>query len=232
MRSKSKWKILAILMSLAMVGFVFVGCGEKEEETEAEMPKEIKELRLEVTGYATEWGEALSGEWGDEYKALIESGEERDYVGYDEMSAKMDEIKEDTGATYVYVLSPTDEANKDAAGGEILDPKLDGYAEGPFVITVDGADPDDWGYAYDFEPQFKDAWEGKVMTAGSAWDNADGAEPTWSCFAPIKDSKGNIVALLGIDYPAEVVEDFPEWNRDREEFDKELTESFYGEIKE
>lgn len=232
MRSKSKWKIFAIIMSMFLVSAALVGCGGDQEEEEAVMPDEIKELRLEITGYAQEWGDALSGEWGDEYVALIESGEARAYEGYEAMSAKMEEIKKETGATYVYVLSPVDEADKDAEGGAILEPKLDGNAEGPFVITVDGADPDDWGYAYDFEPQFKDAWDGKVVTAGSAWDNAEGAEPVWSVFSPIKDSEGNVVALLGIDYPAEVVDEFPEWDRDREDFDEALTEAFYGEIKE
>lgn len=229
MRSKSRWKILAIAMSLAVACFVFIGCSDKDEK--ADMPEEVKKVRLEVTDHAKKWGDELSGKWGDDYAALIKSGEARDHADYAAMSAKMEEIKKETGARYVYILSPTDEANKDAKGGTILEPKLDGYLEGPFVITVDGADPDDWGYAYDFEPQFKDAWEGKVITAGSAWDDSDGADPTWSGFAPIKDSEGNVVALLGIDYPAPAVEDFPQWNRDRDDFDKELTESFYGEIK-
>jgi thiamine biosynthesis protein ThiI len=61
------------------------------------------------------------------------------------------------------------------------------------------------------------AQNGEPCAALSAWDN-DVDDPVWSAFAPVHDSEGNVVGILGIDYPAPEILDFPEWNRDSDEW--------------
>ncbi len=144
--------------------------------------------------------------WADRYAALIESGEARDFEGYEALKAELDKIREESGANYVYALSPS----KDGA------PSLDGDTSenGSFMITVDGsADPDDWAVDYGWEIQFTEAWEGAPAAARSAWDDEEGQ--CWSAFAPVYSADGSVVCILGIDYPCgETIADYPEWNRD------------------
>lgn len=162
-------------------------------------------------------GDDAEATWGDRYVALLESGEARDYEDYDAMQAELAAIAEEIGATYVYTLTPGTDGVPDIAGksGE----------DGSYLITVDGCDdPDDWATDYGWEVQFTEAWEGTPAAARSAWD--DGGAYCWSAFAPIYDSKGNVVALLGIDYPCdEVIAAHPEWNRDGDVFN-----GFHDEI--
>jgi len=91
-----------------------------------------------------------------------------------------------------------------------LDPS-DGY----FEITVDGSEePDDWLNQYDVEGQFILAMNGTPAAAPTAWDN-DVDDPVWSAFAPVHNSEGKVVAILGIDFPAPEILKYPEWNRDQ-----------------
>lgn len=189
MRRKSKLTI--IIMSFIMV-FSLTACGGTSEEPECQ---------------------------ADQYVSLINSGEARDFADYDSMKAELDKIREESGATYVYALSP----GKDGV------PSLDGETgkDGAFLITVDGSeDPDDWAVDYGWEIQFTEAWNGEPAAARSAWDDSDDLQ-CWSAFAPVYDSNGNVVCILGIDYPCtDVIADNPEWNRDAEDwngFEDEIT---------
>lgn len=193
MRKKSKWLIALMALILA---FSMTACGEKEEA-------------------ADEPAAPSADCWADQYVALINSGEARDFADYDDMKAKLDEIREESGATYVYALSP----GKDGV------PSLDGDTteNGAFLITVDGSDdPDDWAEDYGWEVQFTEAWNGTPAAARSAWDNDDAGDNhdiCWSAFAPVYDSEGDVICILGIDYPcADVLKDYPAWNRDADEW--------------
>ena len=191
-----KKRILVTLLAMVMVfsmAFSMTGCGGEEE--------------------------AAAATWGDRYVALLDSGEARANADYDAMQSELAAIAEETGATYVYVLTPGTDGEPDIAGK---------YDEGAsFLITVDGCDdPDDWATDYGWEKQFTEAWEGTPASARSAWNDSD-TEQCWSGFAPVYDSEGTVVALLGIDYPAtEVAQAYPEWNRDADEwngFEDEIT---------
>ena len=191
---KMKSKVLVVLLALVMVFSMttMAGCGNDADAT-----------------------------WGDRYVALLDSGEARDYEDYDAMKAELDTIREECGATYVYVLTPAGE------DGETPDPAGESGEDGAYLITVDGSEePDDWGVDYGWEIQFTEAWEGTPAAARSAWDNY-GEGYCWSAFAPVYDSEGNVVCLLGIDYPCDdVVAAYPEWNRDGDSwngFEDEIT---------
>lgn len=222
MKMKSKW--LIALLALVMA-FSMTACGGSEEPAEepAEeaveeivVPDEILELRAEVEGYAADYAKQLTDDgWADQYVALLESGEAREYADYETMYDTLSDMRVECGATYIYALTPLvdDEITFD----------VEDTNEVPFAITVDGCeDPDDWGVEYEWEIQFTEAWEGAAASARSAWINdevGDNHDICWSAFAPVYDSEDNVVCILGIDYPcADLLNDMPEWNRDADEW--------------
>ena len=186
------------VLAVLIIALSISACGDKSEET----------------------GNDSDKAWADRYVALIQSGEARDYEDYDNMKKELDRVKEESGATYAYILSPM-------ANGK---PALDGDPSKDFAITVDAGDePDDWGVTYEWELQFKEAWDGDPATARSAWDDSEELQ-CWSAFAPVYDSEDNVVCILGIDYPCtDVIADYPEWNRDHPEWNGYETE-ITGEI--
>lgn len=193
-----------------------------EDEINEEVPDDIQAVRDNVTDLVAKYAAMLSHrdveittDFGNQYVALLESGKAREYTDYDFMKATLDAVREESGATYVYVMTPGTDGKPDIDG--------DYTEEGTFLITVDGSeDPDDWGVDYGWEVQFTEAWEGEAAAARSAWINDEAGnnhDICWSVFAPIYDGEGNVVAILGIDYPcADVLNDYPEWNRDMEEW--------------
>ena len=201
MKRHSTWFLLLVA---AMVLFAFAGCGggadEDLPEGPGDIPEEVQSIMDNVTGLAANYALQLDGEWADLYAACLASGEGRDFDGYDDLKATLDQFRIESGAYYVYILTD-------------MDPN-DEY----FEITVDGSeDPDDWMYQYEVEGQFNVAQGGEPCAAMSAWDN-DVDDPVWSAFAPVYDSEGNVVGILGIDYPAPEILDFPEWNRDSDDW--------------
>lgn len=218
MKQKSKWLIALMVFIMA---FSMTACGGSEEEpakepteeaTEITVPKEVLDMRAEVEGYASDYAKKLTDSgWGDQYIKLINSGQAREYADYNAMVNVLSDYRKDCGATYIYALSP-DADGKPALSSEDTNKQN-------FLITVDGCeDPDDWGTVYEWEIQFTEAWEGAAASARSAWDN-DGEGYCWSAFAPVFDSEGNVVCILGIDYPCDdLIKSFPEWNRDGEEW--------------
>lgn len=216
----------AVCVAMATV-FMLAGCGGSSEEAteettaapeaavtfeEADVPEQVMKIVDTAMGVAEKYAGELTPEWGDQYVVLMESGEARDYKDYDAIKGKLDEILKESGATYVYTLSPVKDGK----------PAIDGETGkgAPFMITVDaGDDPDDWATEYEWELQFTEAWDGSTASARSAWaDNDEGTELCWSAFAPVKDSNGNVVCILGVDYPANEILKFPEWNRDAKEW--------------
>ena len=167
-----------------------------------EVPAEIQAVIDEVIALAHSFAVQLDGAWGDLHVALMESGEEAEFESFEEMKAVLDGFRVESGAYYVYAFYPSG------------DP-----ASSAYIITVDGSeDPDEFGTEYDFEIQFIEAWSGTPAAARSSWNNDGPEDPVWSAFAPVHDSEGNVVALVGVDYPAPVVVDFQEWSRDSEEW--------------
>lgn len=205
MRKQSKWWMLLLVLSLSL--FAFAGCGGEDDnggfylpDDPEEIPDEVQAVMDNVTSIAANYALQLDGEWADEYAALLDSGEGTDYPEFDNLKATLDQFRIESGAYYVYMLTD-------------MDPD-DEY----FEITVDGSeDPDEWMLQYPVEGQFYEAQNGEPCAALSAWDD-DVDDPVWSAFAPVYNSDGNVVGILGVDYPAPEILDFPRWNRDSDEW--------------
>ncbi len=195
-----KSKILLLFLSISLV-FIMTACDDSDS-------KSVKNTA-----------------WADSYAELISSGKSIDHDNFENLQKKLDSIRKESGATYVYVIMPI--KDKEAS--------MKGDPNGDFMLTIDGSEePEDWGVVYDAEVQFAEAWNGEVSAARSAW--SDGDEACWSAFAPVYDEDGNVVCLLGIDYPAtDVTEKYPEWNRDNagwNGFTDEITGDIPQEIQE
>lgn len=194
-------KLFVVLLALVLV-FAMTACsGGTPPAVEPEVPEMPADLVAFIDaelGAVQAIGEDVSGEWGDKHAQLMSTveGGGLDNPLYDELKSVLDEHRIATGAYYVYAMVPN--------------------ADNDYLITVDGSvEPDDFMANYGWEIQFDEAWAGDIATARSGWDDD---VPCWSCFAPVYNSNNEVVCIVGMDMPCELLEDYPEWNRDREEW--------------
>ena len=201
---RKSFKRLTLLMALLMVFAFLPGCGGGDEE-ELVVPAEIQALADQAMKIAQHYALELEGPWGDMHVELIDSGLGEDYTHFEEMREVLNGFIEDSGAKYVYAMYPLDITDSSA----------------PFFITVDGShDPDDYGAEYELELPFIKAWYGIAASSSYAWEDIWEGSYCWSAYAPIHDSDGEIVAILGVDCYAPEIEDFPEWNIDSDEWNE------------
>ena len=194
-------KLFVVLLALVLV-FAMTACsGGTPPAVEPEVPEMPADLVAFIDaelGAVQAIGEDVSGEWGDKHAQLMSTVEGGGFDNplYDELKSVLDEHRIATGAYYVYAMVPN--------------------ADNDYLITVDGSvEPDDFMANYGWEIQFDEAWAGDIATARSGWDDD---VPCWSCFAPVYNSNNEVVCIVGMDMPCELLEDYPEWNRDREEW--------------
>ena len=197
-------KRIAMLLTLVLA-LSLTACGSTEDKDKGNGKDNGQEQQKETTDQT----------WVQRHMDLLASGEGADHEDYDALRTELDAMRKESGATYMYLLLPM----KDGM------PALDGDPNGDFAITVDGGeDPDDYGLSYGWEVQFLEAWEGTPAAARSGWDEEDFS--CWSGFAPVYH-EGKVVGILGVDYPCtDLMEEYPEWNRDREGwngFEDEIT---------
>ncbi len=196
-------KILALLLIPILI-LTFIACGgatepegEGSESPDAfEMPADLAAFVDAELALIAEIGEAISGEWADQHVELVEAGDGQDNNLYWALKPTLDDFRIESGAYYVYCMMPDE--------------------NGDYLITVDGSEePEDWMTNYGFEVPFGEAWGGEVAATRSGWDDD---VPIWSCFAPVYNSGDEVVAIVGIDMPCKILEDYPEWNRDRDQW--------------
>ncbi|SMP42757.1 copper amine oxidase N-terminal domain-containing protein [Anoxynatronum buryatiense] len=131
-----------------------------------------------VKAIATTGALLLNGEMGDLHEAIVTSGE-WDTPENEAFRTSLKEIKEASGATYVYTLIKS------------------GTDEDPTLLISESDYPDEYGDEYEMESQFLKAFAGKPAYAVHFWD--DEGTVMKSAFAPIYNSAGQVVAILGID---------------------------------
>ena len=190
---KKSFKLFALIMTLLLAAALFAGCGGGEDD---DMPAELQEIADNAVSYVADRAILLDGEWGDLHSALIESEEGEDFEEYEYMRGILNSFVLQSGLDYLYALYPT--------GVPVV---------APYMLTVDGSmAPDEYGEEYEWEEGFTEAWHGEAAAADYLWETADG----WyalSAYAPIHDSEGEVVAILGIDYPVpdELAEKYSDW---------------------
>ena len=194
-------KLVVILLALAItftIGSCKGGNLPASEQKNPAMPADLGAFVNEEMEAIGEIGESISGTWGDKHVYLTETfdGSKFDNSLYDELKLILDEYRMAKGAYSLYTLMPNE--NND------------------YLITIDDSqEPDNFMTNYGNEIQFDEAWAGKTSTARSGWDDD---VPCWSCFAPVYNSAGDVVCIIGIDLPCELLKEYPEWNRDRQEW--------------
>lgn len=120
----------------------------------------------------------LNGEMGDLHEKIVASGE-WDTPENEAFRVLLQEIHEMNEVTYVYTFIKS------------------GADDEPALLISDSYYPEEYGTEYDMEPQFLTAFNGKPAYAVHFWEE-DGVVMK-SAFAPIYNSNGQVVAILGID---------------------------------
>jgi len=146
-------------------------------------PAEVGAVAAKAKGIAENSVKKLNGAWGDQHVALVASKKGKEFAGYESMRTVLKGLVAESGAPYIYALTPKGAVDKE-----------------PFIISVDGSETDDCGKENEWEAAFAAAWKGAATAGTEAWKDDDGT-PMVSAYAPILDSKGNVVAILGVDCP-------------------------------
>ncbi len=209
-------KLLVGMLVLVMSLFVFTGCGGEEEAEAPAMPADLA-AEVQVLQDHTEkfTMENLDGQWADDYVAYMATvGDDVDSMELmqdPDFRALADVAQRGVDANssmYAYIIEPDGET-VDEEGRPHFFMMMDTY------VPIEDADP--YLTDYGWEWQFTEAWDNDVASsAPSGWNEEDVVN--WSTFAPIHDSEGNIVALFGLDTPLEIAKEYPEWNRDADEW--------------
>ncbi|WP_027398133.1 hypothetical protein [Anaerovorax odorimutans] len=210
---KKNSKLFVVLLTLILILGTFSACKDKEESEVKDLPKvpdEVQEVKDKVVNYATDYALQLNGEFGDQLNALIASNQGKDYLEYSNMLEKLKSIQNEIEAYQVYTLIDADK--NDENYNVIINTDKD-------TDEDTDEDTDDFMKAYKLEGAITDATNGYPTASLSAWNNNNN-QLCWSAYAPIYDSNGNITAILGIDYPCPEIKDYPEWNRDSDQWNK------------
>lgn len=125
----------------------------------------------------------LDGEMGDLHEQIVADGH-RDSQAYKDFMAILQQIRDVNQATYVYTLI-----------------KVSDEMTNLIVDAAEGEEADPFGTEYEMEPQFETAFAGTPDYAVHTWDDEEYGTQK-SAFAPIHNSQGEVVAILGVDYPA------------------------------
>lgn len=114
---------------------------------------------------------------GDKLNKVI-SNKNMDSDEYKEIHEAMIKWKNDKNVTYVYTL-------------------VKGENKAHFIVDGSVVDPDEIGEEYTLEEEMKNAFRGQVSVNKKPMKDDKGT--FISAYAPIKDSSGNIIAIVGVD---------------------------------
>ena len=189
--SKPLILLLSLLLSVLSLSVCAASAADKK------MPAELQAVADKAVNFASSCAKQLDGAWGDQHAALIASKKGKAFADYAKMRSVLSGLAAKKEAVYVYALSPSGAVDK-----------------APFLLTVDGSEkPDEYGTEFKWEAGFAAAWKGAATAAGHAWKDDKGKGLLISAYAPVRDGKGNVVAVLGVDCPAPAASKYPDWVR-------------------
>lgn len=117
---------------------------------------------------------------GGDNHSRLKTPDDENTDTYKTLKKKLQQIRDTNDAAYVYTFAPKNEEK--------------------VVFVVDAATGDDMshiGDEYDIQPEIKSAFEGKTVYTKEMYTDKWGTFKTG--FAPIKNSKGQVIAVLGVD---------------------------------
>jgi methyl-accepting chemotaxis protein len=137
--------------------------------------REFQKTRQEVLRLASTAALLIDG---DSHEKLTK---EQDQLSdtYREIRAKMQSFKKETGVRYIYTLA------------------LNGEDKTKFIIDTDEEEGADLGYEYDYLPAMENAFNGTSSVDTKM--NTDEWGTFLSGYAPVKNSEGKVVAIVGLD---------------------------------
>lgn len=184
---KLKSKIISLFLSILVVYVAIVAIGYKYT-INLSVENSISHFGMNTNEYIVNQFNA------DEYEQWLENPVENDL--YWKLRENLNEIKEHNGAMYLYTLQ-ADEKNEE------------------LFIMVDGMTKEAESAAPIHEPttatafeDIRDVLKGKAVSTDLVEDKEYGNYV--SSFSPIKDSKGNIIGILGMDIDANSVSSITE----------------------
>ena len=146
------------------------------------------QMGVKSRALAVECAALLDGEGGDQHQAIT-TAKSRDLDEYKEMYEVMADFmkaKNEAGGSITYIYTFIKASDKMA--NLIVDTSGEGKES-------------DYGEEYKMEPQIASAFEGIPAYAKHTWeDKSYGVQK--SAVAPIHNSKGEVIAILGIDMAA------------------------------
>ncbi|MCL2083174.1 MAG: hypothetical protein FWH04_08095 [Oscillospiraceae bacterium] len=160
------------------------------------LPEELQDIADQARNAAVGYGEELGNEWGDRHTELVSSEKREAFEGFNAMRKALQELSAKIEGSRVYAMYPSG------------DPE-----NVPFHITVDGypdpADAAPYGKELSWDTEMAQAWMGEAVSYNTAYEKDD--DYFISAFAPIYNSDGDVVAILGVDVPAPKAADYPEF---------------------
>lgn len=117
---------------------------------------------------------------GDEFEKVIQGGEECEE--YKKIHSSLSKVLETDSVMYIYTMTKLDDDNMQ------------------FIVDTDPEEPADFGEKYEAEDEMKQAMNGKAAYTKEISEDQWGM--AYSGYAPIKNSKGDVVGFVGVDYDA------------------------------
>lgn len=137
--------------------------------------REFQDTRQEVLKLAAAAALLIDG---DSHEKLTKEQDQLS-IAFKDIKTKMQSFQKETGVEYIYTLvqSGDDKTN--------------------FIIDAAETDPTDLGYEYDYLPAMKSAFKGVASADENMFTDEWGT--FLSGYAPIKNSEGKVVAIVGVD---------------------------------
>lgn len=194
----------------------FVSSGPGEDATQTD---EYKSLKLRLQGIVG--GKHLND---DEDEDSDDSTDETtsSETSTDESTSQESSDSESTDSDSED--SDSSDSDSDSKSSDKIEPPVHVYTlikkEDSFLMAVDSyKNAEAYGTDHGSSAPMTEAFESELIAAErSAHKTKDGY--VWTAYAPVFDSYGNVVCIVGVDVEAPDMEEYPEWDRESDQWNK------------
>lgn len=167
--------LVVACLVIAVLALFTTGCAKELTPAQEQKGLEAQEVAEKIS-------RDLKGRFGDLHEIIIKKGN-RENPEYREFQKTLAEYVESSGVTYLYTLIQV----SDDMTNLIVD-------------ATEDEEADDYGTEYEMDEQMASAFEGKPDFSRELWKDEDYGLQI-SAFAPLYNSAGEIVAVIGVDAP-------------------------------